>query len=355
MGEGAVSFAFACRRVDDGRWRGVLVGNVAVDSQGWSTTDADHGFDGDKRRLSVFDIALCIACAIVGTLWCLGLVTFAVFVVVRGSLIFVPKPAARGSPPGSNFRTRIVRWLLLVRGEWQEPTKAPHPSLDESTAESSPTRLMVAAANHDDDGGNECDRSVESQPPVASVAFLIYRPLFSSVRSGSSARLAFARFGVAVDVALTAVTATIEAWGSTKCAEASHACVASAAMAGVSFLYLFVCAPHPSPLKAALAAVNAALGVVTATLMGMATVGGITDGQALAEHATSVAFSSVAVSVASVLTSLAVWWLRRRVSPSQGSRGDAVGSPMLAVPSTTPSSLSVTARVLNPLGPPLPR
>ena len=284
--------------------------------------------------------------ASLGAVSCLLLVSAAVVVVVKNPLSF-----AADSPSPS--RVGIVAVLLRRRGQWTARVEGDVQGMEQATRTSASDAAgrIEPALPQDDDG--------EQPGPGAYLG--AYRPLLASARGGPGVAARMATYGVAIDAALTIAAAANEGWAAATCA-APIVLDVGIAIATVAAVYLFVVAPHPSPVKAVLAATNGALALAVATLGRMSVVAeDPARGIALAENAVRVALASTAVSGASVAVGVAAWWLRRREDrlleednvnaeptelPSLNEHRDATAMPLLSPPSL---AIHASSPFVNPL------
>ena len=223
--------------------------------------------DGTLGVIRVVAIAL-------GSLLCVAAVAVAVAVHVVNPLCFCPMPEL----PCNNTALKL---LLRRRGAWFAAT----------------------------------DGRCSPQHEQWTVRFqAMFRPAIDPVRGGDGLGAKAARFGVAVDAALTAASAGVEVWGRLRCGTPGPL-LGSIVISATAFLYLIAAVPHPSPVKAALTAVNAALcvGVAVAVYVARMAASSVASATIIAQIAVYLACASGAVSLVTIGVSVLSWLLGRRL------------------------------------------
>lgn len=226
-----------------------------------------------------------------------GTLALAVLAVARCPLVF-EADRGDGGPGG-------LRGLLLRRRGWWRPPSSP-------------------------------DHDARTDSYLA-----MYLSVIGSARGGPGVVGALARYSGAVDCVLTAAAAAVEAAGTVLCAQ-DAAAVAALAVAVVAFAYLLVVAPHPSPLKAVLSAVSAALCVTVAAFVLLALRGSSVEvAAAWTNRAQTAALVASGVAVLGTTASIAGLVLARgrRSAPGDTTGGHlpiAHDGPLLSVAPSQP-------------------
>ena len=249
----------------------------------------------DSRAQAAFDAIL----AGVGVIFVAGTAGAAVAAQVLSPLRFVvatgdddvpsptDPPTTLSAAPRTASRAACVKWLLRVRGTWEYPGP---------------------------------ERASGAQLDVERHYGTIFKPFVACVRAGPGLIAGFARYGVPVEVALTAASSGVEAWGLSTCGHRSAVLPAHAGLvvAIFSWLYLFICTPQPSILKAILAALTASLTVTVSVLVLVATKTQLaSDASSMASLAVALTMTSAVVSSTSAAIGLLIAFLRQRAEKAR--------------------------------------
>ena len=182
------------------------------------------------------------------------------------------------------------------------------------------------------------DAAVAEQPLHAETYLSRYHSVIAPTRGGKGWLLALATWSVPIDLVLTIASSLTEAIGALHC----HDIVTYVALCvmGCAFFNSLVVAPHPSHLKAVLAAVGAAFSLLVAVFVLLAKRGGdsrgtwISAGQVASLTASGVGATNTGVSVL-------VWLLGRRarkfrkVSKEPPGNEDRGTAPLLTISQPT--------------------